>query len=166
MSAFRIEVRVMPRAALLDPQGQAVEHALHALGFGEVARVRMGKHLVLEVKAASRDEALARARVMCDRLLANPVTEDYDLAVDGGVARCAMPGCGSSPGRCGCGWSRPTPSSPVCTKRVRCSRSRWRTATAGTWWMPGRPPSSRRRTVWCGVTCGTTRTVRSTKSPA
>lgn len=84
MSAFRVEVRVMPRAALLDPQGQAVEHALHALGFGEVARVRMGKHLVLELKAASRDEALARARVMCDRLLANPVTEDYDLAVDGG----------------------------------------------------------------------------------
>ncbi len=87
MSAFRIEVRVMPRAALLDPQGQAVEHALHALGFGEVARVRMGKHLVLEVKAASRDEALARARAMCDRLLANPVTEDYELAVEGGAAR-------------------------------------------------------------------------------
>ena len=42
MSAFRVEVRVMPRAALLDPQGQAVEHALHALGFGEVAQVRMG----------------------------------------------------------------------------------------------------------------------------
>src|SRR6266699_1915832 len=82
MSAFRVEVRVMPRAALLDPQGQAVEHALHALGFGEVARVRMGKHLVLEVKAASRDEALERARAMCERLLANPVTEDYDLAVD------------------------------------------------------------------------------------
>ena len=38
MSAFRVEVRVMPRAALLDPQGQAVEHALHALGFGDVAR--------------------------------------------------------------------------------------------------------------------------------
>src|SRR5439155_1000321 len=68
-------------------QGQAVQHARHALGFGEVARVRMGKHLVLEVTAGSRDEALARARAMCDRLLANPVTEDYDLAVDGGAAR-------------------------------------------------------------------------------
>jgi len=87
MSAFRVEVRVMPRAALLDPQGQAVEHALHALGFGEVAQVRMGKHLVLELKAATRDEALARARAMCDRLLANPVTEDYDVQVGGGAAR-------------------------------------------------------------------------------
>jgi phosphoribosylformylglycinamidine synthase len=83
MSAFRVAVRVMPRAALLDPQGQAVEHALHALGFGEVARVRVGKQLVLEFDAASRDEALARARSMCDRLLANPVTEDYDVAVEG-----------------------------------------------------------------------------------
>jgi len=87
MSAFRVEVRIMPRAALLDPQGQAVEHALQALGFGDVAQVRMGKHLVLEVRAATRDEALARARAMCDRLLANPVTEDYDVVVDGAAAR-------------------------------------------------------------------------------
>ena len=87
MSAFRVEVRIMPRAALLDPQGQAVEHALQALGFGDVAQVRMGKHLVLQVTAATRDEALARARVMCDRLLANPVTEDYDVVVDGAAAR-------------------------------------------------------------------------------
>jgi phosphoribosylformylglycinamidine synthase PurS subunit len=82
VSGFRIEVRVMPRASLLDPQGQAVEHALHALGFGEVARVRVGKHLVLELNAGTREEAVARARAMCDRLLANPVTEDYDLAVE------------------------------------------------------------------------------------
>jgi phosphoribosylformylglycinamidine synthase PurS subunit len=82
VSGFRIEVRVMPRASLLDPQGQAVEHALHALGFGEVARVRVGKHLVLELNAATREEAVARARALCDRLLANPVMEDYDLAVE------------------------------------------------------------------------------------
>jgi len=82
VNRYRVEVRVMPRATLLDPQGQAVEHALHALGFGDVGEVRVGKHLVLEVQADSRDEALAHARAMCDRLLANPVTEDYDLAVE------------------------------------------------------------------------------------
>jgi phosphoribosylformylglycinamidine synthase len=87
MNAFRVEVRVMPRAALLDPQGQAVERALQALGFADVGRVRMGKHLVVEVQAGSRDEALARARAMCDRLLANPVTEDYDVVVDGEAPR-------------------------------------------------------------------------------
>lgn len=81
MTAYRMEVRVMPRAALLDPQGQAVEHALHALGFTDVTQVRVGKHLVLDVEATSDEEAIARTRVMCDRLLANPVTEDFDVAV-------------------------------------------------------------------------------------
>jgi phosphoribosylformylglycinamidine synthase len=82
MSAFRVEIRVMPRASLLDPQGQAVSHALHALGFAEVGDVRVGKHLVLRVDASSRDDAAARARAMCDRLLANPVTEDFQLQVE------------------------------------------------------------------------------------
>lgn len=82
MPAFRIEVRVMPRAGLLDPQGLAVEHALHALGFAEATAVRMGKHLVLQLEATSRDVAAARAKAMCDRLLANPVTEDYQIAVE------------------------------------------------------------------------------------
>jgi phosphoribosylformylglycinamidine synthase len=82
MGAYRVEVRVMPRAALLDPQGQAVRHALHALGFAEVGDVHVGKHLVLQVEAPSRDDAAARARAMCDRLLANPVTEDYQLQVE------------------------------------------------------------------------------------
>ena len=82
MSAFTVEIRVMPRASLLDPQGQAVQHALQALGFAEVANVRAGKHLVVQVQASTREEAVAKARTMCDRLLANPVTEDYDVAVE------------------------------------------------------------------------------------
>jgi len=82
MSAFRVEVRVMPRATLLDPQGQAVEHALQALGFGDIGAVRVGKHLVLQIQAPTKDDAIARAKAMCDRLLANPVTEDYHLAVE------------------------------------------------------------------------------------
>src|SRR5439155_25838698 len=82
VSRFRVQVCVMPRAALLDPLGRAVEHALRARGFGEVGRVRVGKHLVLEVTAATHEEAMAQARTMCDRLLANPVTEDYELAVE------------------------------------------------------------------------------------
>jgi phosphoribosylformylglycinamidine synthase subunit PurS len=85
MTAYRVEVRVMPRPTLLDPQGEAVRHALHALGFGEVGEVRVGKHLVLELEAASGDDAVARARAMCDRLLANPVTEDYHVAVAASV---------------------------------------------------------------------------------
>ena len=81
MTAFRVEVRVMPRAALLDPQGEAVQHALRALGFADVSEVRVGKHLVMALEAATSADATARARAMCDRLLANPVTEDFDVLV-------------------------------------------------------------------------------------
>jgi phosphoribosylformylglycinamidine synthase PurS subunit len=79
---FRVHVRVMPRSGLLDPQGQAVEHALTALGFDEAGAVRVGRAIELDIDAASRDEAEARARLMCDKLLANPVTEDYLLDVE------------------------------------------------------------------------------------
>lgn len=79
---YRVHVRVMPRTGLLDPQGQAVEHALTALGFEEAGAVRIGRAIELAVDAASRDEAEARARLMCDKLLANPVTEDYLLNVE------------------------------------------------------------------------------------
>jgi phosphoribosylformylglycinamidine synthase len=79
---YRVHVRVMPRAGLLDPQGQAVEHALNALGFAETRTVHVGRAVEIEVDAGSRDEAEARARLMCDRLLANPVTEDYQVEVE------------------------------------------------------------------------------------
>ena len=80
--SYRVHVRVMPRAGLLDPQGQAVEHALGALGFGEAGAVRVGRAIELDVAAPSKKEAEIRARQMCDKLLANPVTEDYLLDVE------------------------------------------------------------------------------------
>jgi phosphoribosylformylglycinamidine synthase PurS subunit len=80
--SYRVHVRVMPRAGLLDPQGQAVEHALAALGFDGAREVRVGRAIELDLAAPSRAEAEARARQMCDRLLANPVTEDYRLEVE------------------------------------------------------------------------------------
>ncbi len=83
MTTFKVHVRVVPRAGLLDPQGQAVEHALTALGFAEASGVRVGKAIELAVKADNRAAAEARARAMCDKLLANPVTEDYLVEVEG-----------------------------------------------------------------------------------
>jgi phosphoribosylformylglycinamidine synthase PurS subunit len=79
---YRVNVRVMPRAGLLDPQGQAVEHALSTLGFAEAAGVRVGRAIELQVAAPTRADAEARARQMCDKLLANPVTEDYLLQIE------------------------------------------------------------------------------------
>ena len=80
---YRVHVRVVPRAGLLDPQGQAVEHALAALGFPEAGNVRIGRAIEIDVRANSPQEAESRARQMCDKLLANPVTEDYMLQVEG-----------------------------------------------------------------------------------
>ena len=81
MPRFAIEVRVMPRKALLDPQGQAVEHALDALGFKGVGDVRIGKALTLELDRPDPGVAERDAKAMCERLLANPVTEDFTLSV-------------------------------------------------------------------------------------
>ena len=80
MSRFRVAVQVVPRRGLLDPQGKAVADALHTLGFPGVAAVHVGRHLVLEVDAADADTARRQTREMCERLLANPVTEDYEIA--------------------------------------------------------------------------------------
>jgi phosphoribosylformylglycinamidine synthase PurS subunit len=80
MTLYRAAVHVVPRRGLLDPQGKAVADALHTLGFPGVRSARVGRHVVLELEA--RDEGAARdaVRQMCERLLANPVTEDYELA--------------------------------------------------------------------------------------
>jgi len=80
MSRYRVAVQVVPRRGLLDPQGKAVADALHALGFGGVATVHVGRHLVLDVDAADEETARRQTREMCERLLANPVTEDYEIA--------------------------------------------------------------------------------------
>lgn len=73
----RVHVRIVPRSGLLDPQGQAIEHALTALGFTGAAEVRVGKAIDLRIEAPTPEAAATRAREMCERLLANPVTEDF-----------------------------------------------------------------------------------------
>ena len=80
MTRFRVSVHVVPRKGLLDPQGQAVADALHALGFSGVADVHVGRHLVIETSAGDAKAAEASVREMCSRLLANPVTEDFEIA--------------------------------------------------------------------------------------
>lgn len=79
MKAFRVSVHITPRKGLLDPQGKAVEGALHSLGFGTVREVHVGRHIVIENEAADADEAKDAVRAMCERLLANPVTEDFEI---------------------------------------------------------------------------------------
>ncbi len=79
---MKATVYVTIKANVLDPQGNAVRDALHALGFGEVGRVRIGKYMELELDTADRTEAEARVRDMCEKLLANTVIEDYRFELE------------------------------------------------------------------------------------
>ncbi len=81
MTRFRLEIRVVPRPGLLDPEGKAIQHALHSLDYEGVQDVRVGKILYLDVEASSAEEAGERGEAMCQRLLANPVTEDFEIEV-------------------------------------------------------------------------------------
>ncbi|HEY8163929.1 MAG TPA: phosphoribosylformylglycinamidine synthase subunit PurS [Gemmatimonadaceae bacterium] len=72
-------MHIVPRRGILDPQGKAVAHALHSLGFSTVHEVHVGRHVVVETEAASASEARNDVAAMCDKLLANPVTEDFEI---------------------------------------------------------------------------------------
>lgn len=80
MTPYRVAVHILPRRGLLDPQGKAVADALHALSFGDVRDVRVGRHIVVETSAPDEASAERTVRDMCERLLANPVTEDFSIA--------------------------------------------------------------------------------------
>lgn len=80
MNRYRVAVHITPRRGILDPQGRTVADALHTLGFTTVTDVHVGRHIVVEVDAADRGSAERSTREMCERLLANPVTEDFDIA--------------------------------------------------------------------------------------
>lgn len=76
---LKARVHVMLKDGVLDPQGEAVRHALGTLGFAGVEAVRQGKVIELDLAATDRDAAEAEVRAMCDRLLANTVIEKYTV---------------------------------------------------------------------------------------
>lgn len=82
MTDYLAEVRVTPRAGLLDPEGKAVQNALHSLDFARVEEVRMGRLIRIRLSASSPEDALMQVDEMCRKLLANPVTEDYEMALE------------------------------------------------------------------------------------
>jgi phosphoribosylformylglycinamidine synthase PurS subunit len=80
---MKVRVRVTLKPGILDPQGKAIGNALAALGFNGVGEVRQGK--LIEIELCETDPAilLQQAEKMCKELLANPVTEDYDIEIEG-----------------------------------------------------------------------------------
>lgn len=76
---YNVQIKVMPLKNLLDPQGKAVQSGLKNLGLESVSDVRVGKHITLEVNAASEEEAKAIAEEASKKLLANPVMEFFEI---------------------------------------------------------------------------------------
>ncbi|MDQ6738110.1 MAG: phosphoribosylformylglycinamidine synthase subunit PurS [Gemmatimonadota bacterium] len=79
MNSYRVPVQIVPRPGILDPQGAAVAGALRTLGFNTVTDIRVGRFVTVDVDAESVDAAAAEVKRMCEKLLANPVIEDFAL---------------------------------------------------------------------------------------
>lgn len=121
---FRAVVEVDLRPGSLDAQGEAVRSALWAMGFGEVAAVRVGKRIELDLTAPTAAAAEARVRTMAERLLANPVLEVFRVRVEPATARpAATPGPAGAAGAAG-----PTPG-PVPAAPAGSGRGRGRAGT-------------------------------------
>ena len=81
MKNFLVEAEIMPKRGVNDPQGEAVLSGLRLLGFEAASKVRVGKLIRFQVAAETSDEARANATSMCEKLLANPVIEEFELEV-------------------------------------------------------------------------------------
>jgi phosphoribosylformylglycinamidine synthase subunit PurS len=78
---YSAKIKVTLRKSILDPQGKAVEHSMQSLGYNNVIDTRIGKFIELKIDAKSEDEAKKITGEVCQKLLANPVMEDYEFEV-------------------------------------------------------------------------------------
>ena len=81
---MRVSIDVMLKEGILDPQGKTVEESLPSLGFDGVSGVRIGKHISLELRAGSREDAARQIEEMSRRFLSNPVIEDFTYRIEDG----------------------------------------------------------------------------------
>jgi phosphoribosylformylglycinamidine synthase len=78
---YRAQITITLKPTVLDAQGATVERALHNLGFESVDGVRMGKYVEVTLEAADSDAARRQVEEMCQKLLANPIIEEYRIEV-------------------------------------------------------------------------------------
>ncbi len=82
MPKYKVEINVMPLKALLDPQGKAVTGSMKNIGLPEIENVRIGKHISMELEAASKDAAQKKVDEACKKLLANPIMEFFESTLE------------------------------------------------------------------------------------
>jgi phosphoribosylformylglycinamidine synthase PurS subunit len=78
---MKARIRITLKNGVLDPQGKAIQGALSSLGFAGVDHVRQGKYIELDIAAPDRAAAETQVRAMCEKLLANPVIENYSIDI-------------------------------------------------------------------------------------
>lgn len=78
---FTSKINISIRKSILDPQGKAAENSLRALGFNSIEDTRIGKYIELKINVKSKDEAERITRSACEKLLANPVMEDFSFEI-------------------------------------------------------------------------------------
>lgn len=84
MKTFAVEAEIMPKTGVNDPQGESVLSGLQLLGFAQASKVRVGKLIKFRLEADSEDAAREAATEMCEKLLANPVIEEFVLVINEG----------------------------------------------------------------------------------
>ncbi|MFH1683700.1 MAG: phosphoribosylformylglycinamidine synthase subunit PurS [Candidatus Margulisiibacteriota bacterium] len=78
---YEAQVKITLKKTVADPQGLTVKHALESFGFSGINAVRMGKFITLKLDAKDQAEAQEKAQKMCQKLLANPIIEDFSVEV-------------------------------------------------------------------------------------
>ncbi len=76
---YRVRVQILPKEGVFDPQGQTVKGALEKLGFEKVREVRLGKLIEIVLDAEDESQVKETTKAMCEKLLANPIIETYQL---------------------------------------------------------------------------------------
>lgn len=81
MKDFKVKIEVKLKSVVLDPQGKTVLSALHKLGYNQVIETRVGKLIELTVRDTDKENVKGQVKEMCDKLLANPVIEDFIISI-------------------------------------------------------------------------------------
>lgn len=79
---YKAKITVVLRPSILDVQGKAVQHAVHSLGYETVDQIRIGKHVEVLINASDEETARQEVREICQKILANPVMENFDFTLE------------------------------------------------------------------------------------
>lgn len=82
MKTYEAKIQITLREGILDVQGKAVEHALHSMEYTAMDNVRIGKFVTLKVEAENDEKAMAMVEEACQKLIANPIIEDFNITLD------------------------------------------------------------------------------------